>query len=105
MRGNPFQHLGPLTVELVEFDSFGPDLFALAPASPPTTCRRAGQSGITCDVTTLVRQPIDDGPTRLQFRLRFREAGDSDGEADLAMFFVQYSNTNEPGLFLLTLSG
>jgi len=105
VRGSPFQDLGPLTVELVEFDSFGPDLFSLAPESSPTACRRVGGSGITCDVTSLLEQAVGGGATRIQFRLRFSEAGDGDGEADLAMFFVQDSNTNEPGLFLLTLTG
>jgi hypothetical protein len=37
--------------------------------------------------------------------LRFDQAGDGDGRADLAMFFVTESNTNQPGIFTLTLTG
>jgi len=105
VRGNPFEDLGPLITELVEYDTFGPDLFDLVAVSPSVPCRLVEDSGVTCDVTSLVSQPLEDGATRIQFRLKFTDAGDSDGEADLAMFFLLDSNTNESGLFRLTLGG
>jgi hypothetical protein len=60
--------------------------------------------GIECDVTDAVERAVALGEDRVQFRLRFETAGDDDGEADLAMFFVTDSNTNEPGIFTLDLS-
>jgi len=56
-------------------------------------------------VTDSVQSAFDAGETRFQFRLRFDQAGDGDGRADLAMFFVTESNTNQPGIFTLTLTG
>lgn len=105
VRGNPFEDLGPLVVELVEYDAFGPELFDLVAVSPSVPCRLVEDSGVACDVTSLIDQARGDNATKIQFRLKFTEAGDSDGEADLAMFFVQDSNTNESGLFRLTLGG
>ena len=49
------------------------------------------------------RQRLDGGATVFQFRLRLERAGDGDGRADLAMFYRTDSNTNQGGLFTLTL--
>jgi len=56
-------------------------------------------------VTNSVQSALDAGETRFQFRLKFDQAGDGDGRADLAMFFATESNTNQPGIFTLALTG
>lgn len=103
VRGSPFADLGSLRAEPVAYDSFGPHLFDLATTGPASPCERSGASGLTCDVTNAVQASLDAGATRLQFRVRFDHAGDGDGQPDLAMFFITDSNTNEPGIFNLTL--
>jgi len=105
VNGSPFDDLGLLIVEVVAYDAFGPDLFDLRSASQPVVCTRVGETGIQCDVSDLIRSALDDGATIFQFRLKFERAGDGDGRADLAMFFRTDSNTNEPGLFTLTIEG
>jgi len=105
VRGTPFADLGPLSAEPVRYDVFGPALFDLDAIGPAVACRRSEPSRITCDVTDSVRFALDAGETRFQFRLRFDKAGDGDGRPDLAMFFATESNTNQPGIFMLTLTG
>ena len=56
-------------------------------------------------MTNSVQSALDAGETRFQFRLKFDQAGDGNGRADLAMFFVTESNTNQPGIFTLALTG
>lgn len=105
VRGAPFADLGPLSAEPVRYAVFGPALFDLDAIGPAVACRRSEPSRITCDVTDSVRSALDAGETRFQFRLRFDQAGDGDGRPDLAMFFATESNTNQPGIFMLTLTG
>jgi len=105
VNGSPFDDLGLLVAEVVAYDSFGPDLFDLPSASQPVVCTRVGETGIECDVSDLIWPALDDRATILQFRLKFERAGDGDGRADLAMFYRTDSNTNEPGLFTLTIEG
>ena len=104
LRGTPFADLGALQAEPVSFDSFGPAVFDLPSTGAAATCNRVGDDGVECDVTDAVALAVDAGEDRAQFRLRFETAGDDDGEADLAMFFVTDSNTNEPGIFTLELN-
>lgn len=103
VRGSPFEDLGPLMVEVVRYETFGPELFDLGARSSAVTCDRVGDSGITCDVTDMVGQAVAGGEARVQFRLRFDRAGDGDGASDLAMFFLADPNTNEPGIFTLEI--
>jgi len=103
--GSPFDDLGPLIVEVVEYDAFGPALFDVPAVSESVVCSRVGETGIECDVGGIVGPALDGGATVLQFRLKFERAGDGDGRADLAMFFETDSNTNEAGLFTLTIEG
>ncbi len=104
VRGNPFVDLGALQAEPVSYESFSPGLFDLPPTGAAVRCIRVGDVGIECDVTIAVARAVDTGEDRAQFRLRFDTAGDNDGAADLAMFFLTDSNTNEPGIFALNLS-
>jgi hypothetical protein len=102
--GNPFDDLGALQAEPVSYDSFNPGLFDLPPTGAAVTCDRVGVDEIECDVTAAVAHAVDAGEDRAQFRLKFDTAGDNDGTADLAMFFLTDSNTNERGIFTLDLS-
>ena len=103
VRGTPFADLGRLTVQAVTYDSFGPDLFDLPGDSDPVGCTRTGSTGLACDLTEIAGPALSDGRTLLQVRIRFESVADSDGEPDLAMFFRTDSNTNEPGIFELTI--
>lgn len=104
VRGTPFVDLGALQAEPVSYDSFNPELFDLPPIGAAVTCDRVGDDGIECDVTAAVARAVDAGEDRAQFRLKFETAGDNDGTADLAMFFLTDSNTNERGIFRLELT-
>jgi len=103
VQGTPFEDLGAFSAEAVVYDAFAAALFDLRSTGPAAACERVGSSRITCDVTDAVRQTIDAGEERFQFRLRFDRAGDGDGRPDLAMFFVTDSNTNEAGIFTLSI--
>ena len=59
---------------------------------------------IECDVTAAVLRAAQDHPERVQFRLAFERRGDNDRSKDLARFFLTDPNTNEPGIFTLTLT-
>ncbi len=102
VRGAPFEDLGGFLAEPVLYEAFGPNLFDLPATGAPVACERT-DAGLTCDVTETVRDALGADEPMLQFRLRFERAGDSDGQPDLAMFFITDSNTNEPGVFTLTL--
>ena len=103
-RGTPFDDLGALIVERVEYTEFGPHLFDLPPSGDPSACTVTGGTVVTCDVTGAVQAAIDDAATTAQFRLRFEQVADNDGQADLAMFYRSDSNTNEQGLFTLVVN-
>ncbi len=101
--GTPFDDLGGIIADSIQYGTFGPQLFDLPTDGDPVTCRRLGDNGLRCDVTDLVRADIEAGASLTQFRLRFEVAADNDGRQDLAMFFLRDSNTNEPGIFSLEL--
>ncbi len=100
----PFADLGALHAEPVRYETFSPELYDHPSTGAAVICDRVGDRGIECDVTDAVARTIDVGEDRAQFRLKFETAGDNDGEADLAMFFLTDSNTNERGIFTLDLS-
>lgn len=101
--GTPFEALGELRAAPVRYESFGPPLFAIEPDSAGVGCIRRGTSGLDCEVTAAVADALNDGRSTVQFRLRFETASDQDGRQDLALFFLTDSNTNEQGIFSLTL--
>jgi len=102
--GNAFEALGDLQVVPVSFEAFGPQVFDLEPTGDLVTCERPTDSSLTCDVTGAATAAIEAGDSRVQLRMTFEEISDSDGEQDLARFFLTDSNTNEPGIFFLDLS-
>ena len=103
--GDPFDTLGELNAAPVTFAAFGPELFDLEPDGAASSCARVGETGIECDVSTAVAEAVEAGASTAQFRLRFEQPADNDGEQDLAKFFLTDSNTNEPGIFTLDLAG
>ena len=102
-RGTPFVDLGNLEAAPVTYAEFSPELFDLEPIGESVVCDRPNDSVLRCDATDAVTEAIEAGRGRVQFRVRFERLADDDGEADLARFFVTDTNTNEPGLFTLTL--
>ncbi len=101
--GTPFEDLGPLLVEPVSYESFGPELFDLPSIGPQAECIVTNSTSIECDVTSAVQGAIDRGDETAQFRIRFTQFADGDGQQDLAMFFRSDSNSNEAGVFELTV--
>ena len=103
--GTPFDDLGDLLAERIEYSTFGPDLFDLPASGDPTRCTVINGSAVTCDVTTAVQAAVANGDSTVAIRLRFERVADNDGQPDLAMFYRTDSNTNEPGLFTLNITG
>ncbi|MFQ5554046.1 MAG: hypothetical protein ACE5GC_01585 [Acidimicrobiia bacterium] len=101
--GSPFEDLGALIAEVVSYDAFGPSLFGIPGLSDPADCTRVDATGLQCDVSEIVSPLLAGGDTTVQLRLKFERPADNDGRPDLAMFFRSDSNTNEPGLFTLTI--
>jgi hypothetical protein len=103
-QGSPFDDLGNLMVEPVQYEEFSADLFDLEAAGEASICEPLGDGRMECDVTDSVAAASAAGQQRVQFRLKFDRVGDGDGSQDLALFFLTDSNTNEPGIFHLELS-
>jgi len=103
--GTPFDDLGDLLAERVEYSTFGPDLFDLPASGDPTRCTVIDDSVVACDVTSAVQAAVANGDSTVAIRLRFERVADNDGQPDLAMFYRTDSNTNEPGLFELVVNG
>jgi hypothetical protein len=101
--GTPFADLGPLQVEEVRYDRFGPELWDLEPLVPACTLETGAGSTVDCDVTDVVVAAAG-ASDRIQFRVRFEQASDADGTSDLAGFSRSDPNTNEPGLFELVVT-
>lgn len=103
--GDPFDSLGELRVERVDYAAFEPESFDLPARSDLAACASDVDAGtFECDVTELVSSVLADGEERVQLRLKFDELSDGDGEPDLARFFLTDSNTNERGIFTLAIS-
>ncbi len=103
--GNPFDDLGRLLIEPVGYETFGPPLFELEASADPTSCQTTGDTTVTCDVTAAVQSAVSSGQATAQFRIRFEQPADNDGQPDLALFYLTDSNTNEPGIFELQING
>ncbi|MFV2001975.1 MAG: hypothetical protein ACC619_03235, partial [Paracoccaceae bacterium] len=105
VNGEPFTDLGPIRLEQTEFSRFSSALWN-SPAQPGLGCVLAispDQTSAGCDLTAAVQGALADGRQLLQFRLRFEKISDADNRPDLALFFKQDSNTNEGGVFELTI--
>ena len=105
INGSPFDTLGDLLVEHVEFEDFGRDLFNLDTASDEGCVLADSEDGpFECDLAGLVQAQLDSGRMYVQMRILTEIAGDSDSTADMIVFNPDDSNTDEPGLFSLTVS-
>ena len=102
--GTPFEDLGPLLIEPVSYETFGPELFDLVATGPHSECTVIGEAAIVCDVSTAIEELVGEGSDTAQFRIRFTRPADGDGQQDLAMFFRRDSNTNESGIFELEIT-
>jgi len=101
IQGDAFESLGNLLIEPVSYEVFGPDLWNSSATGAAVTCEVDGPT-VSCDVTEALGAVSGEG--QAQFRLRFENEADNDGEQDLASFFLTDSNTNEPGIFTLDIS-
>jgi hypothetical protein len=101
--GTPYQDLGSLTAEEIRYDSFSAALWNLPAFAGGHSCvfATSATGPFECDIGPAVQRALTDGRDFAQVRLLFDTAGDSDGQQDLAMFFISDSNTNEPGIFEL----
>ncbi len=100
IQGDAFESLGNLLIEPVSYETFGPDLWDSNATGDAVTCELDGAT-VTCDVTDALGDLGSEG--RAQFRIRFENEADNDGQQDLASFFLTDSNTNEPGIFTLEI--
>ena len=105
VRGDPFETLGELRVEPVDYSAFEPESFDLPATGELQTCDADIAAGtFECDVSEIVAAAAVAGDGRVQLRLKFDELSDGDGEPDLALFFLSDSNANERGIFTLDIS-
>lgn len=100
LSGTPFQDLGPLRVQEIRYDAFSSVLYNLQAISEACTF----SDSIECDVTQVLKSSLNDNYQYAQFRILFEQAGDNDGQQDLAMFYIRDSNTNQPGIFELEIT-
>ena len=105
VRGTPFEDLGDLVAEEIRFDAFSGAIFDTEAEVGGRGCifAASAQGPFRCDVTDLVQRAVDDQRDFAQVRLRFERASNSNGSSDLVAFFLTDSNTNEPGIFSLTI--
>jgi len=99
--GTPFEDLGKIVVEQIEFERFSSSLWD-APVETHVICDLAiapDQTSASCDLSATVQAVLEEGKDQLQFRLQFESPSDNDGAPDLALFYKQNSNSNEGGVF------
>jgi len=105
IQGSPFSDLGDLHVERVRFDTFSSALWDLDPEAEPGCVLASDEDdAFACDLAEATAAAVAAGTGYAQFRVRFEEAGDGDGEPDLAVFNPDDSNENRPGLFTLEIA-
>ncbi len=104
--GTPYDDLGTLGAVEMRFASFSSALWDAEPIADGASCAFADSTDgpFSCDLGDAVQASVDDDYEYAQFRLRFDQAGDNDGSQDLATFFISDSNTDEPGIFTLTVT-
>lgn len=103
VQGNPFRDLGALRGEEIRYRRFSSALWNKAPGGASCIFAESRTDPFACDLTEAVQRSRADGYAYAQFRLRLDKAGDGDGRPDMVMFFKSNSNTNEPGIFELTV--
>ena len=104
VRGTPFKDLGNLLVDAVSYDTFSENLWDLNPSERVCTLSTSGNDAYECDVSSYVRTLVNDGTLKVQLRIRFDKAGDSDGSQDMVFFNATDANANNPGIFELEVT-
>ena len=106
VQGTPFLDLGAVNAEELRYERFSSALWDSAPLPRGATCVFATRvdGPFSCDLTGAVQRCLADAYPSAQFRLRSDRAGDGDGRADMVMFFISNSNTNQPGIFELEVT-
>ena len=104
VQGSPFQDLGALTVEEIRYMSFSSALWDLETDGVSCIFATTPEGPFECDLTEAVQRSLDEGHPYVQFRIRFEQAGDGDGNPDLVLFFITNSNTNQPGTLELEVT-
>ncbi|NOX30686.1 MAG: hypothetical protein GXP35_11680 [Actinobacteria bacterium] len=102
--GDPFGELGNITATLVDNPEFPPsaDARAAAQGGDSVICvADPDAASLTCDVAELVADAASEGADRVSFRLKFDTASDTDGEPDIAFFFITDQQFNDVGIFTL----
>lgn len=103
-QGSPFEDLGALKAEVVSYDAFSSALWNRQSDGPACTFTVSSDGSVSCTVTDVIQQALDNKLRSLQFRIRFEKASDGDGNPDLALFYTTDSNKNEPGVFQLEVT-
>jgi len=102
--GTPFEDLGALSAAPVDYDVFPPTIEEREPTLEPVACEMIiDEATLTCDVTEALAAAAASGDDRINLTLKFAEASDGDGEPDIAVFFFTDPNTNDRGIFYLTI--
>jgi hypothetical protein len=104
--GTPFEDLGAVTAEEIQYDAFSADLWDAAPLTDGHSCVLAETAELphSCDIGPVVQRARADARGFAQVRLRLERAGDGDGSPDLVVWNPGASNTNQPGLFELEVA-
>lgn len=103
VQGTPFDDLGALKAEVVSYDFFSSALWDQQSDGPACVFTVPSDSSVSCSVTNIIQQALDNKLRYAQFRVSFEKAGDSDRSPDLALFYNTNSNKNEPGIFQLEI--
>jgi len=104
--GTPFEDLGDLILDEVEFDAFSSALFDIEPVAGGHSCvfATSADGPFGCDIEPIVTAALEDGRTTAQIRLRTEIAGDSDGAQDMILFHLGNSNETARGIFHIDVS-
>ena len=103
INGTPFTDLGDLRVTQVHFDAFSSALWDLQPDAGAVTqvFSTSADGPFEADITSVVQHAVDDRERYAQLNIRFDQAGDADGDADMALFNLGDTNATEEGIFTL----
>lgn len=103
VQGSPFEDLGALKAEVVSYDAFSSALWDQQSDGLACVFTVPSDGSVSCSVTNIIQQALDNKLRFAQFRVRFEKAGDGDRSPDLALFYNTNSNKNEPGIFQLEI--
>ncbi|MBN4047395.1 FKBP-type peptidyl-prolyl cis-trans isomerase [Acidimicrobiaceae bacterium AH-315-P05] len=102
--GDPFVELGNITATFVDNPEFPPnaDAKVAAEGGDSVICvADPDAASLTCDVAELVADAAANGADRVSFVLKFDTPSDTDGEPDIAFFFITDQQLNDVGIFTL----